>query len=271
MTHSPITSTLGFSADMEARPKFHANDTSRDVLNIKPHDMPIYDARDLSPPPSLDVEGFALRTHKSAVKNFMDIEEVNAVHAPEIIQLLLEVSGADFVDIAGPGILRFGERSPSSGALNNSRPARFVHIDVSKTAAQSFYERSRPDTDRKIIRTAQYNVWRALTPPPQDVPLAVCDARTISPDDLICSDSMFDVDGKIVWSFESYLIRYNPNQRWYYYSDMTLTDALIFKTTDTDETRAQYAPHGAFDNPLCPEDAPPRASLEMRGTAFWYG
>jgi hypothetical protein len=28
-------------------------------------------------------------------------------------------------------VLRFAERSQDSGALNNSRPARFVHVDVS--------------------------------------------------------------------------------------------------------------------------------------------
>jgi hypothetical protein len=30
-------------------------------------------------------------------------------------------------------------------------------------------------------------------------------------------------------------------------------------------------PHGAFDNPLAPDDAPPRVSLEMRGTCYWFG
>jgi hypothetical protein len=30
-------------------------------------------------------------------------------------------------------------------------------------------------------------------------------------------------------------------------------------------------PHGAFDNPLAGADAPPRVSLEMRGTCYWFG
>jgi hypothetical protein len=29
-------------------------------------------------------------------------------------------------------------------------------------------------------------------------------------------------------------------------------------------------PHGAFDNPRAGDHAPPRVSLEMRGTAYWF-
>ncbi|MGB3795304.1 MAG: hypothetical protein WA957_03265 [Alteraurantiacibacter sp.] len=45
--------------------------------------------------------------------------------------------------------------------------------------------------------------------------------------------------------------------------------ALVFKTSESDPLRAQLMPHGAFDNPSAPPDAPPRISLEMRGTAYW--
>ena len=32
-------------------------------------------------------------------------------------------------------------------------------------------------------RCAMYNVWRTFTPPPQDFPLAVCDAQSFTTDD----------------------------------------------------------------------------------------
>ena len=47
-------------------------------------------------------------------------------------------------------------------------------------------------------------------------------------------------------------------------------EALIFKTNDTDPEAAHCVPHGAFDNPDCPRDVPPRISLEMRGIAYWF-
>jgi hypothetical protein len=265
-----VTGTLGFSEPMGVRPKFHANDTSRDVLNVVPRAVPIEDARQRAVAPALDVEGFCLRHHRSRVRDFRDAAEIESVHAAEIRQLLLEMSGAGHVQVTGGGVLRFGERSRESGALNNSRPARFVHVDVSDVTANSFYERSRPDNGRRVTRSAQYNVWRVLTPPPQDVPLAVCDARSLTPGDLIAADAMFDRDGAIAFSFEAWLLRHNPAQRWAFFSNMSPEEVIIFKTHDTDSAAAHCVPHGAFDNADCPAGAAPRVSLEMRGIAYWF-
>jgi hypothetical protein len=265
-----VMGILGFSEPMSVRPRFHANDTTRDVLNVVPRAVPIEDARQRAIAPTLDVEGFCLRPHRSRVRDFRDPAVIERVHAAEIQQLLLEVSGADHVQVTGSGVLRFGERSRESGAHNNSRPARFVHVDVSDATAATFYERSRPDNGRRVTRSAQYNVWRALTPPPQDVPLAVCDARSLSPGDFIAADAMFDRDGKIVFNFEAWLLRQNPDQRWAYFSNMSPDEALIFKTHDTDLAAAHCVPHGAFDDPGCPIDVAPRISLEMRGISYWF-
>jgi len=265
-----VAGILGFSEPMATRPKFHANDSSLDVLNVVPRAVTIEDARHREVPASLDVEGFCLRAHDSKVRDFRDPGEIERVHVEEIRRLLLEASGADHVTVNARGVLRFGERSSESGALNNSRPARFVHVDVSDATALRFYERSRPDNGRAVRRSAQYNVWRVLTPPPQDVPLAVCDARSLSAEDFIVADAMFDRDGAIEFSFDAWLIRHNPRQRWAHFADMRPDEALIFKTHDTDLSVAHCVPHGAFDNPACPAGVPPRISLEMRGIAYWF-
>jgi hypothetical protein len=47
-------------------------------------------------------------------------------------------------------------------------------------------------------------------------------------------------------------------------------EAIVFKTSESDPARAQLMPHVAFDNPLAPPDSPPRVSLEMRGTCYWF-
>ncbi len=270
MPDSPRTvlGTLGFSEPMAARPKFHANDNTLDVLNIVPRAVAIEDARHRAIPPALDIEGFRLYPHRTAIRDLRDREELERVHVGEIRDLLLTVSGADHVTVTGPGVLRFGERSQESGAHNNSRPARFVHVDVSDATARSFYARSQPDNGRRVLRSAQYNVWRVITPPPQDVPLAVCDARSVAKEDLITADAIFDHSG--AFSFEAVLVRYNPRQRWAFYSDMRPEEVLIFKTNDTAADCAHCVPHGAFDDPGCPPGVPPRTSLEMRGIAYWF-
>jgi hypothetical protein len=265
-----VTGELGFSEPTDFRPRFFANDHSRDELNIAQVAVPIEDMRLRETPPDLDVEGFCLLPHRSAVEDFRDPAEVTSIYAREIHDLLLSVTGADHVTISGAGILRFAERSEECGTLDNSSPARFTHIDVSDDTAAGFYEQSRPDNGRKVRRSAQYNVWRVLSQPPQDVPLAICDARTLSCEDLITADALFDRDGEIVWSFEALLIRHNPRQSWAYFSEMRPDEALIFKTHDSDPTRAHHVAHGAFDDPTCAPEAPPRISIEMRGTAYWF-
>src|SRR5581483_1114978 len=247
-----LIGTLGFSEPMAARPRFHANNNTLDVLNVVPRAVDIEDARYRATPCSLDVEGFELYPHESAVRDFRDSSEVGRIYSEEIRELLLAVSGADHVIVTGAGILRFGERSRESGAHDNSRPARFVHVDVSDATASSSYARSRPDNRRRVRRSAQYNVWRVITPPPQDVSLAVCDARSLAAEDLIAADAMFDQNGVVVFSFEALLVRHNPRQHWAFFSNMRPEEALLFKTHDTDPERAHCVPHGAFDNPGCP-------------------
>jgi hypothetical protein len=66
------------------------------------------------------------------------------------------------------------------------------------------------------------------------------------------------------------VIEHNPAHPGYYYSNMRPDEAIVFKTSESDPARAQLMPHGAFDNPLAPPDAPPRVSLEMRGTCYWF-
>ena len=89
-------------------------------------------------------------------------------------------------------------------------------------------------------------------------------------DDLIPCDAIFDPPGAPEWSFENYLLAANPAHRWFYYPDMQIDEALVFVTSESDQNRPLLMPHGAFDNPLAPADAPPRISLEMRGTAYWF-
>ncbi|KAJ8138623.1 hypothetical protein OY671_008164, partial [Metschnikowia pulcherrima] len=105
---------------------------------------------------------------------------------------------------------------------------------------------------------------------PQDVPSASCDARTSARDDSIEADAVFDEEGKPEWSFEGSVVAHNAAHRWHYFPASTRDEAISFKTNDTEEGRAHHVPHVAFDSPDCPPDAPPRVSIEMRATAWWW-
>jgi hypothetical protein len=114
-----------------------------------------------------------------------------------------------------------------------------------------------------------YNVWRVMTPPPQDVPLAVCDAGTTTAADVTTGVAVIDAPGAPEVRFGSSIYRANPAHRWYWYPDMTPEEALVFKAFDSDRGRLQGCPHSAFDNPGCPPGVTPRASVEIRAYAFF--
>jgi hypothetical protein len=66
------------------------------------------------------------------------------------------------------------------------------------------------------------------------------------------------------------VVRYNPAQRWVYFADMCSDELLLFKTNDTAPEHAHHVPHSAFTDNGCLPGVPPRASIEMRGIAYWH-
>lgn len=259
---------IAYAARSILRPRYYANDHSRDRLEVEHHVMPICDARTFCP--SVNVEGFALTPHRSTVSDFTNRDDVANIYTAEIIECVKSISGADAVLVTATGILRFSEKSNRAGTLNNSMPARFVHIDITDATAAAFTKGAAPK-GKLIKRHAHYNIWRAISEPPQDVPLALCDARSLDPRDLIVADAVFDEAGKSEWSFESWVVAHNPAHRWHWFSNMNRDEAIIFKTNDSERAVAGCVAHVAFDDPRCAAASHPRASIEMRATAYWYG
>ncbi len=257
---------IAYSGRRFARPRYYANAHERDEVDIAPVLMPLLDGRIAGT--TIDREGFAQVEHHSAVRDFRDRDEVARVHRREIEDLVQAQTGADHVHVSAPGLLRFSERSGLAGSLNNSMPARFAHIDISDVTAAQFAQRGA--NGRPFVRCAHFNVWRALSPAPQDVPLALCDARTLAAADLIAADAVFDEPGKPEWSFEGLVVAHNAAHRWHAFLDLSSDEVILFKTHDSDLARAHHVPHVAFDLLGCAADAPPRVSIEMRATAWWW-
>jgi len=259
---------IAYVARTGHRMAYRANDSSRDTIVLAPEHMPIRDFRTENA--DLDSNGFSIVSHVSAVTDFGSDREVKDRYPQEIVELLTALTGADLVVVTGAAVRRFAERSSLSGTLDNSRPARFAHVDISGDTAHEFAHRSLPEGMPHPRRIAHYNVWRAISGPPQDVPLALCDARTVDRADLLPADAIFDLDGVDVWSFEGLVVAHSPRHEWGWFSDMTPGEAVVFKTHDSDPARACCVPHVAFDNPLAPPGTKPRASIEMRAIAYWF-
>ncbi len=268
-----VESSVNYLDEMDELPVFYARKTKNN-LKLSAHNIQVEDARVLSSAQTLEREGFGLFHHPSAVANFRDTEEVLRVYRAEIERLLTRLTGAPKVLVTGP-VLRWSENSPASGTLLNSRPARFVHVDYSR---KSFDEFARThlatagveDIDRWLQgRYAAYNIWRVLTPPPQDVPLGICSARSTRLEDVVTGLAVIDPPNGPELRFESSLYRFNPAHRWFYFSNMWPDEALVFKAFDSDRSSIQGCPHSAFNDPDCPVGVPPRGSVEIRAYAYF--
>lgn len=265
--------SLNYIGPMSDRPRYHADDISRDVLTLDPRTVEVENARLRAQPHSLAQEGFSLVTHHSAVADFRDPEALSTVYRMEMQQLLLELTGADEVVFSTLPVCRStrGARLTLAKRLYNSRPAEFVHVDISAATAVAMAKRCEPKhRSEPVRRFAHYNMWRAFSPPPQDVPLAVCDSRSVSPSDLVEADAVMDIPGKSEYSYVGLVIRYNPQHRWSYFSHMNRDEILVFKAYDSDASQPSRVPHTAFNDPTCPAGHAPRASIEMRAIAYWY-
>ena len=264
-----VTAPIAYVRDTGERPRYYANAHEKDTIVVAPVPMPIEDLR--GQPTSLDIEGCVLLEHRSEVADFADPAQIESIHAAEIETLLKQATGCDAAVVNGRGILRFSEKLGENARHDNSHPARFAHVDVSAETGAKFRAGGAPEGGT-IVRSAQYNVWRAISGAPQDVPLALCDARSVAGPELIKADAIFDPPGGAPeFSFEGYVVAHLPDHRWVWFSAMAPDEVIVFKTSESDPDRAQCIPHVAFDDPTAPADAPPRVSIEMRANCYWFG
>lgn len=269
-----IESSVNYLEAMDELPVFYSEKYRQNNLKLAAHTIRIRDARPGRAQLSLDIEGFRLVDHATAVRSFRDPDEIQRVYRPEIERLMAGLTGARKVLVTGP-VLRWGERSAESGTLLNSRPARFVHVDYSRKSFDDFAclhltNAGAQDSEFWLKgRYAAYNIWRVLTPPPQDVPLGICEARSVRLDDAVTGMAVIDPPNGPELRFESSLYRYNPEHRWYYFSNMRPDEAVVFKAFDSDHDAVQGCPHSAFNDPGCPADVVPRASVEIRAYVYF--
>ena len=116
-------------------------------------------------------------------------------------------------------------------------------------------------------RIVQINVWRPIRGPVLRTPIALADAASVRPGELIATDQVFpDRVGEI------YQLAHGPDQRWYWVPRMERDEVLLIKSWDSlDDGRARFTPHGAFKLDGQDPDAPPRESIEVRTYLVFEG
>ncbi len=267
-TPGAVEGVLYYIVDTGIRPVVYVTPPGQAPKNMGTyahHPMSIQDGRPLAAGFSLDVEGIAFLEHDTAVEDFYDDAEVEAVYYPEIERLLVATMSAEKALVFDHQTRHGGDAAARPGI---DGPVHVAHNDYTELSAPKRLRKMLDEAEaeaRVDRRFAIVNVWRPIRGPIEATPLAVCDARSLEPGDFLPTDLVYED-----WTGEVYRVTHRPDHRWYYFPDMERGEALIFKGYDslTDGT-ARFAPHTAFDDPTSPPDAAPRESIEARALVFF--
>jgi hypothetical protein len=221
---------------------------------------------------SLDREGFTLASAPTSVRDFYHRDEVQRTYVAEARELIRSLTGCAATALLNSPVVRVSGRAgprPAGATFTGD----FAHADFSATAARDMLRRNLPPGEAEARlrgpRFSVFNVWRAFSGPPQDMPLSLCDTRSVAArDKQYCEITMKSASGDLL-SWENITYFHNPAHRWWYCSDMTRDEAYVFRSFDSSPERAEQVPHSAFVDEACPASAPPRASIEVRVFAFF--
>ncbi|KAJ3529184.1 hypothetical protein NMY22_g9102 [Coprinellus aureogranulatus] len=159
-------------------------------------------------------------------------------------------NGDDTIQALQPAAEVHGDQTPN-GATNR------VHLHMSAEEA--------PELLKKRFQII--NIWRPISHPALDWPLALCDYGSVDveKDALPVTLVRPDRNGEI------YGFSYNPDHQWKYVRGMTPDEVVLIKCQDSvrDGSVAVFTPHCAFVDPTTPRDTPPRESIEMRALVFY--
>ena len=264
-----ITAELAYAIDTGAKPvneTFGPGNIRRRTTGAKERRaVEIRNGRPLAGGFSLDENGFEFVRHLTRVADFFDADQLKTVYYPEVEQLIKDVSGAARV-VVFDHTLRSGDEAEREARLVRE-PVLSVHNDYTEWSGPQRVRELLPDEAGELLahRFAIIQVWRAINRPIQANPLAIADARSLAPADLIAAERRYPHRVG-----ETYQVRYSPAHRWFYFPEMRRDEALVFKVYDSQQDgRARFTAHTSFIDPTSPADAPPRQSIEARTLAFF--
>jgi hypothetical protein len=269
--------------------RFVAPGVEHNTGRYETHAVQIRDARAIRDHFNLDVHGFVLADKPSAVQDFFDKETVDRIYQDEVVDIVKALTGATRVAPQGWMIRTSGElarhQRPAAGYTHKGGvqpPAAEAHVDFTPERAdrlaRDLYRRTFPH-GKGYSRFIASSLWRCFSPPPQDCPLALCDARSVAPTEGV-PNTLFIVDAlppedvmvgpmpNEDQALAAAIFRYNPQHRWWYFSNMTRDEVVLLKFHDSDRSKALRVPHTAFRDTSFP-DARPRESIEVRSVAYF--
>ena len=230
-----------------------------------PHRVAIRNGRLQAGQFSLDRNGFRFVRHDTRVTDFYDQDEVRRVYYPEMEALVKAESGAARVVVFDHTLRTADDELRAAQKIREV--VRRVHNDYTEWSAPQRVRDILPDEAEALLkrRFAIVQVWRPIRYPVETFPLAIADAQSLSPEDLVVSERR--ATNRIG---QTYAITYNPAHRWFWFPRQRRDEAIVFKVYDSlKDGRARWTAHTAFEDPTSPANARPRESIEIRTFAFF--
>ncbi len=303
-----VTPSLHRNGKVLTRRDIDGSDAGSVGVDLETVNMPVQDARAFrgADRQTLSRNGFELvsRPIREMAVNFLDHHQVVAHYYPHCADVVRDITGATMVAAFDHNIRSAtGKQSAKriEGGQQVQGPAHVVHGDYTLTSAPERLKKltqspGANDTWRaatnhsplldssrvaNAIATGRFaivNVWRNIAREPvARNPMALCDARTVRPEDLVVFEIHYaDRVG------ENYFARPADTHKWYCFPAMTPDEALLITQWDSagelartngmaadnestnPDSPCTFSFHTAFEDPTTPVDAPDRWSIEVR-------
>jgi hypothetical protein len=254
-TGEKIFTQTGAPGDLDVRSGGQQDLRRITIANGRPHAAKL----------GLEQDGFRFVRHDTKMRDFLDEDEVRRVYYPEMEALVKAESGASRVVVFDHTLRTADDELRAARKIREV--VRRVHNDYTEWSGPQRVRDLLPTEADDLLRRrfAIVQVWRPIRHPVETFPLAICDARTLSPDDLVVSERRYP--NRVG---QTYAIKYNPRHQWYWFPRMRREEALVFKVYDSlKDGRARWTAHTAFDDSSAPPNARPRESIEIRTLAFF--
>ena len=213
----------------------------------------------------LDTDGFRFVQHDTAMKDFLDPDEITRVYYPEMEALIKAESGAKRVVVFDHTLRTADEADREARKIRE--PVQRAHNDYTEWSGPQRVRDLLPDEAETLLkrRFAIIQVWRPFRHPIETFPLAICDARSVAFSDFVISERRYP--NRVG---QTYAVKYNPAHQWFWFPRQARNEAIVFKVYDSEKDgRARWTAHTAFTDPTSPPGARPRESIEIRTLAFF--
>ncbi|MBO9582298.1 MAG: hypothetical protein J7498_15530 [Sphingobium sp.] len=244
---------------------FNAADRAASYWPKEPHEVDVHDLRPEIDALAFDRNGFVVASEPSDAIGMTDPAARMAQFGREAEALVARFTGAQKV-ISFGGMYRTDAPNSADGNL----PAFGAHVDYGARTVRDFtFDHFETDEAERLLagRHMLINVWRPLKTVERS-PLALCDASTVSADDLFPSEVVGGLGDAKRRSLFGFNLAYDPAHRWTWLPHMQNDEAFVFRLYDSDQNAVQFTAHTAIEVPGTPSDAAPRESLEIRTIAF---